>query len=178
MKALNWLNTQGGGQTFANGDGTVLIAHFENFHPITDEIKEYVEQMLPTESLDLKLLTLLSGDDVVELSDTLDETGFLMSLGYVPIGEFDGGALLLNANDASVHVLEVEALDLSRVSFDETSEEYFWDEIPIEEASDDFEMIFEESSTQFNSIEEFDDTLLGVLKGEMGADELGIPESE
>ena len=174
MKALEWLNDQGGSQKIELCDPTALFAHVEKYHPITDELKEYGEAQLPAEPIDLHLVRLLSGDDIIEVSEAIDETGFLMSMGYVSVADFDGGIVLFNANDASVHVLEVDALDLSRVTFDEDTEEYFWDEEPIEDVSDDFEMVFEECSTEFASLEEFDEVLAGVLKGEIESEELGI----
>ena len=174
IKTLDWLNEQGGDQTLEVGDSAALIAHVEKFHPITDEMREYVDEFLPIENMDLQVMRLLSGDEIIEVSDGVDETGFLMSLGYIAIGDFDGGVVLFNVNDASVHVLEIDSLDLSRVEFDEDSEEYFWDDEPLEDASDDFEMAFEESSTAFSSLNEFDEVCVGVLKGEIDSAELGI----
>ena len=151
-----------------------MVAHVEQFHPITDEFSEYLDSSLPGKTLDLDLVRILSGDDIIEVSDAVDETGFLVSQGYVPIGDFDGGVVLFNANDSSVHLLVVDSLDLSRVEMDEDTEEYFWDGEPLEEASDDFEMVFEECCTQFASFEEFDETLTAVLKGELSSEELGV----
>ena len=174
MKALDWINEQGGKQTFEVGDSTALLAHVEKYHIITDEVTSYVEENLPENTLDLQLVRILSTDDIIETADSIDETGFLMSLGYIAIGDFDGGVILFNANDASVHVVDPDALDLSRVEFDEDAEEYYWDDEPIEEASDDFEMVFEANSTPFGSVGEFDEVLTGVLKGDTDSAELGI----
>ncbi len=174
MKALEWLNEQGGEQVATLGDGTAVVAHVEKFHPITDELSTYIDSSLPEKTLDLDVVRVLSGDDIIELSESIDENGFLMSLGYVSIGDYDGGVILLNANDSSVHVLELELLDLSRAEMDEGSGEYFWDGEPLEEGSDGFEMVFEECCTQFASFEEFDEVLTGLLKGEVANEELGI----
>lgn len=174
MNALDWLNEQGGNQSLELGDPTAVIAHVEKFHPITDELNDFIDENLPVNSLDLELVRILSGDDIIETSESIDETGFLLSLGYVPIGDFDGGVILYNANDASVHLIDIDGLDLSRVEFDEDNEEYFWDGEALEDVSDDFEMAFENCSTQFVSFDEFDETLTGVLKGEIEKVELGV----
>ena len=174
MKALDWLNEQGGNQSLNIGDATPLLAHVEKYHPITDEMKGHMDTCLPSDTLDLELIRLFSADETIEVTEGIDETGFLMSLGYVAIGDFDGGVVLFNANDASVHVLELDALDISRAEYDEDSEEYLWDGEALEEVSDDFEMAFEACSSAFASFEEFDEVLLGVLKGEIDKAELGV----
>jgi len=176
MKALEWLNEQGGKQAAEIGDATALLAHIEKYHPITDELKDYVATNLPVQSLDLQVLRVLSVDDIIEASDGFDEAGFLLSLGYVVVGDHDAGVILFNANDGSVHVLNVDALDLSRAEQDEESGEYFWDGASMEDVSDDFEMAFEECSSQFGTFEEFDVTLTGVLQGEISNEELGIED--
>jgi len=174
MKALDWLREKGSEQVVGGGENNALIAYVEKYHPITDEFSGYIESSLPAKTLDLDQVRILSEDDIIEVTDAFDEIGFLVSQGYVSIGDFAGGVILFNVNDSSVHVLEVESLDLSRVEQDEETEEYFWDGEPLEEVSDDFEMVFEECCTQFSSFEEFDETLTSVLKGEVSSEELGV----
>lgn len=172
--ALDWLNEQGGNQQIQLGDSVAVVAHVEKFHPITDELNEYLDNNLASESIDLDLVRLFNGDEVIETAEAIDETGFLLSQGFVPIGEYDGGTILFNANDASVHMTDIDGLDLSRVEYDENSEEYFWDGDTLEDSIEDYEMVFENNSTAFNSFNEFDQTLTAVLRGEIEPAELGL----
>lgn len=173
-KAIDWINDQGGSLNFELGDSTALFAHVEKIHPITDEIKDFSEKYLPEVTLDLQAVRLLSGDDIIEVSDSIDEYGFLLSLGFIVIADHDTGVVVMNANDGTVHVIDLDALDLSQVEYDEDTEEYFWADEPIEDAGDDFEMVFDQAGAHFRSFEKFDTVLEGVLKGEIDAAELGV----
>jgi len=174
IKTLEWLNEQGSSFTYGNGDSTALFAAVEKAHPITDELRDYTENVLPETTLELDAIRVFSPDDIIETTEAIDPNNFLLSMGYLVIGDHDNGVIILNVNDASVHSLDPEELGLDRAEQDEDSEEYFWDGQPIDEVSDDFEMEFDGIATHFSSIEEFDEVLLAVSQSREEPAALGI----
>lgn len=175
-KAIDWLNENGSDLSTKVGDSAALFAHVETYHPVTEELKNFVDDHLPYASLDLEYIRLLCSDDIIEISASVDEYGFLLSLGFVVIADHDNGVVLMNATDGTVHFIDLDILDLSRIEFDEDSEEYFWDGEAIEDGGEDFEMIFDQAGAHFRSFEKFDRILTQVLKGELEPAELGVEE--
>lgn len=174
INALKWLNDNGGSQNLEVGAPDTVLALLEKCHPLTDELRDYMQNFFPTTSLDLDLFRIFNADDLIEVVESIDENGFLLSQGFLPVGDYDEGLLLFNANDASIHITDVNDLDLSRVEFDELLEEYFWDGEPFDDVVEDYEMVFDNCSTSFSSVEEFDELLVSVLSGEADKVEIGL----